>query len=620
VEGSDPEHAQALEAAILALFQRLAEEGLPHAQLEPVLMQMELAQREIGGNHYPYGLQLLNRVWTAEFYGGDPGDYLDLDADFIALRERIRDPLYFKGLVRDLLVNNPHRARVTMRPDPTEGVRIQAAEGAALLARAAALSVAERGEIKDRALLLAQRQAEADDPSLLPKVGREDIPLVLRIPEGREGPVAGVPATWFDVGTNGIVHEHLVLDLPALDEEEEGLFPLFVAVATEVGCGGNDYVAQAIRQAEIGAIRASYSVRGAVTDPDQVRGYFSIGGKGLRTYHEKLAALLVDTLFTMGLSEGQRIRELVAQMRAGAEGAVTDQGHSLAMAAAASGMGPMGRLGAEWDGPLGVHRLKALDDGLAQDANLRHLLAVFARLRDKLQTAPRRILVVAEGAHHPALAAEVARTWAGRAVAAAVAPFAPPGDHRAVREGWITNTQVNFCAKAYPAVPADHVDAPVFTVLGRYLQEGYLHRAIREQGGAYGSGASLDGDQGCFRFYSYRDPRLAETLVDFDRSLTWLQESDEPRRLEEAILGVIRSIDQPSSPAGEARAAYFNALQGRTPAYRRRFRDRVLAVDLSALRRVAATYLTADKQSIGVVASPAALGCVKDLDLSITTI
>jgi hypothetical protein len=95
-------------------------------------------------------------------------------------------------------------------------------------------------------------------------------------------------------------------------------------------------------------------------------------------------------------------------------------------------------------------------------------------------------------------------------------------------------------------------------VLGDFLRNGYLHRAIREQGGAYGGGAGYHPDSGAFRFHSYRDPRLADTLADFDRALDWLQTWDHPARtLEEAILGVIAAIDKPGSPAGEAISAFF---------------------------------------------------------------
>ena len=119
---------------------------------------------------------------------------------------------------------------------------------------------------------------------------------------------------------------------------------------------------------------------------------------------------------------------------------------------------------------------------------------------------------------------------------------------------WVTNTQVNFCAKAYPTVPSGHADAPKLSVLAAFLRNGFLHRSIREQGGAYGGGASHDPNIAAFRFFSYRDPRLVETLSDFDAAINWLMdEQHEQLALEEAILSVMAvSISRALPPARQS--------------------------------------------------------------------
>ncbi|CAK0760620.1 hypothetical protein CCP3SC15_2640004 [Gammaproteobacteria bacterium] len=259
-------------------------------------------------------------------------------------------------------------------------------------------------------------------------------------------------------------------------------------------------------------------------------------------------------------------------------------------------------------GLLGLARLKALDDRLSQDSELEAFAARLSSLAQTIAAAPRRLLLVGEAGHREAVLAAAAAAWAGTAPAEEAASLVAPAPTGAVREGWATSTQVNFCAKAYATVALDHPDAAALTVLGAFLRNGHLHRAIREQGGAYGGGAGYDGDSGVFRFYSYRDPRLVDTLEDFDRSLEWLARGDYPARaLEEACLGVIGAIDRPDSPAGEAIGAYLGNLYGRTPIQRRAFRTRVLGVTLDDLRRVGVTYLNPEKASIAVVSDPTTL-------------
>ncbi|MFC1684498.1 peptidase M16, partial [Pseudomonadota bacterium] len=125
-------------------------------------------------------------------------------------------------------------------------------------------------------------------------------------------------------------------------------------------------------------------------------------------------------------------------------------------------------------------------------------------------------------------------------------------------------------------------------------------------------------DAAAFRFYSYRDPRLEETLQDFDQSIDWLLNAKHQwRQVEEAILGVIGSIDKPSSPAGEAKKAFHNTLYGRTTEQREGFRQRILAVTLDDLKRVGRTYLQPENASIGVITSSAILEETGDLGLEV---
>ena len=190
-----------------------------------------------------------------------------------------------------------------------------------------------------------------------------------------------------------------------------------------------------------------------------------------------------------------------------------------------------------------------------------------------------------------------------------------------MQQGWSTSTEVNFCASAFPTVSYGHADAPPLTVLGPFLRNGFLHRAVREMGGAYGASAHHDADAGAFGFSSYRDPRLTDTLADFESAVSWVQEGIHgPRELEEAILSVISQLDRPESPPGEATRSFFAGLNGRDPKRRRQFRRDVLDVSLADLQRVAATYLRPDRASVAVLSNAATLAEAEHLGLTLNSI
>jgi Zn-dependent M16 (insulinase) family peptidase len=607
LEGSEAERADAVEQLILSVLDDVAHKGVPLPQVESVLHQLELSQREVGGGRFPYGLQLMMRVLPASLHGGDPIAFLNIDPVLEELREHIKTPEFTKTLVRSLFFDNPHRVRLTMSPDADLGARRAAAEKERLRAIRAAMNDEQVARVIEQAQVLKARQEAEDDPELLPKVGLADIPAELPIPVGHDDLVAGSPLTWFYAGTNGLVYQQLIIDLPALDVELIDDLPFFCALLTEVGCGELDYLeAQAWQAAVSGGISARTSIRGHINDVQHIGAYCVIGGKALARNHGSLSELLQETFLKARFDELTRLRELVSQIRALQEARVTDQGHVLAMSAATAGMGPCGALAHRWDGLEGLRRLKRLDDTLADQNELEAFALRLERIQTALLNSRRQLLVVSEEAHQESIRAVLERGWSQFAVEerAGDAGFASNPVSFAVKQGWTTTTQVSFCAKAYATVPQEHADAPALTVLGPFLRNGFLHRAIREQGGAYGAGASYRPDTGAFGFSSYRDPRLAETLADFDRAVEWVATRDhEFRLLEEAILSVISDIDRPDSPAGEAIGTFFGALHGRDAEQRRRFRRAILEVTLEDLQRVCRDYLVPEAASIAVVSN-----------------
>ncbi|KAA3629506.1 MAG: peptidase M16 [Proteobacteria bacterium] len=618
VEGSEPEHGQAVEELVLGVLKEVAEQGVPQELIESMLHQLELHQREIGGDGFPYGLQMMLNALPAAIHRGNPATYLNIDPVLESLRQRIQNPGFIKELVRTWLLDNPHRVTLTFRPDPNLGAEQAQAETERLAAIKAGLDADARQQIIEQAHALEARQNTKDDPAVLPKVGLGDIPRELKIPEPIH--VARTPLinTWFNAGTNGLVYEQLIVDLPPVDETLLPMLPLFTAYLSEVGSGGRDYRATQARHAAVtGGIHANLSVHGGVEDIAAGRAFFVLSGKSLNRNQGALGELLQETFETARFDELSRLRELVAQSRAHAEQSVTDNGHMLAMTGASSGMSPVAALAHQWRGLEGIRRLKALDDALNSPAELQHFAASLETLRQSLQSAPRQFLLVAEAEQHQVLHEHLSSLWTGRSQDTTPGSFQPAFTPKRVSDAWTTSTSVNFCGRAYPAVPPGHADAAPLTVLGGYLRNNFLHRAIREQGGAYGGGASYDSDSGSFRFYSYRDPRLGATLRDFDSAIEWLlTDQHEPRYLEEAILGVIARIDQPGSPAGEAKSAFHSSLHGRTPAQRREFRGGIVEVTLDDLRRVASRYLKDTEAHTTVICPPTAKEEIERLALT----
>ena len=620
LEGSEADRADALEDLVLSVLRQVAEQGIPKDRVEAVLHQLELSQREISGGGYPYGLQLILEGLSSAIHRGDPVALLNLDPVLEELRKNIQDPEYIGRLVREQLLDNLHRVRLTLAPDSELSARRDHAEAERLAKIKAQLSEEQKQDIVRRSLELAARQKQIDSPDLLPKVGLEDIPDEMHIAEGESTIIAGRVASFYAQGTNGLVYQQVVTDLPQLEGELLDTLPYYSNALTQLGCGGRDYLAtQALQSSVSGGLHASNNLRSAVDDVQALRGYFVLSGKALLRNQAALSELMCETLELPRFDELERIRELIAQQRAQREQSVTGNGHGLAMLAASSGVSAGAALAHRLRGLAGIHYLKTLDDSFEEQDKLVEFAERFVNIHQLIRPAARQFLLISEAEYRERAEQDMDRAWsAAPAPQQEISAFEASPVHQQVREAWLTSTQVNFCATAYPTVPVDHPDAAPLSVLAGFLRNGFLHRTIREQGGAYGGGASHDTDNAAFRFFSYRDPRLEETLADFDSSIRWLLDGrHEWRLVEEAILGVISGIDKPSSPAGEAKDAFHNKLFGRTPEQRQRFRQRVLEVKLQDLQRVGEAYLMPERTSIAVISSQSAEQRCRDLGLDV---
>ncbi|MFT4813232.1 MAG: Zn-dependent M16 (insulinase) family peptidase [Paracoccaceae bacterium] len=618
LEGCSEGSTQLVENLIIESLEAIVKDGVEAEQVEAALHQLELNQREIAGDSYPYGLQLIMTGLSTAMHRGDPIQLLNIDSVLDKLRKEVMDPAFIPDLIQTLLLDNPHRLTLTLSPDTALANKKVAAEVKQLAAIKAKLTEAQTQAIVDTSLALAERQNVIDDPGVLPKVGLSDVPKTISEPVRADAKLAnGDTLSRYAQGTNGLSYQQIVMTMPQLNDAQISTLPLYTTCLPELGVGSKDYAAVQTWQAQIsGGVSCYSSIRSDVDDIQKVKGLLTFSSKCLSGNHQKLTDLLAQTIGSIRFDEDKRLAELVEQICTRKENSITGQGHSLAMNLAASGMSPTAKLNHEAGGLVGIQRLKSLRDSMADAGGREKLLTDFRELHDLILTAPRRFLLIGEQACLESMQSDLENQWDTAASAQNNSALALPEVKNTVREVWTTSTAVNFSAKAYQTVPSSHEDNAVLSVLAGFMRNGYLHRAIREQGGAYGGGATQDANSASFRFFSYRDPRLSETLEDFDRALDWVSSATHAEhQLEEAILGVIASMDKPSSPAGEAKQAFYNHLFKHRLDQRKIFRQRVLDTTMEDLRSVVGKYFSPDAASIGVITNKESVGSLQALAL-----
>ena len=163
------------------------------------------------------------------------------------------------------------------------------------------------------------------------------------------------------------------------------------------------------------------------------------------------------------------------------------------------------------------------------------------------------------------------------------------------REGWCTSTSVSFVAQSFTTVRMGHEDAPRLAVIAKLLRSMYLHREIREKGGAYGGFAIYSPEEGTFSFGSYRDPNIERTLDVYRNACEFITSdvvTDED--VKEAILQICSEIDKPETPGPASIKAFYRTRVGLTDATRKVFKTALLAVDKDQVTSAAKKYFKAD--------------------------
>ncbi|MEN8410726.1 insulinase family protein [Acinetobacter bereziniae] len=623
VQGSNPEHAEAFRQGVLNILQDVASKPIDKDMVDAILHQIELHQREISGDGTPYGLTLILNGLGSAIHHNDPIHAWDVDTVIAEVKEELKDPMWLSNLIQVHLLDNPHRVQMTLVPDANKSA-LEAQEEKARLAKiGAALTDADKAEIIAQTEALKVRQETPDDLDLLPKVGLEDIPAELPIVQGqlREIICNGIdtPLNLYHAGTNGIYYQQVLIQIP--DQiVKSPYFNLLSVLMGEVGAGEYNYLQlQQLQTAVSGGLGMGASLRSKTGDKGQISAWLTLTTKSLTDRFDAIG-LLKLAFEQLRFDEKDRIIELLQQRKTRWASRLSGSGHSYAMQIASRQMSALAKrdydntgLGAlNWLGDLVA---KIENDEVAYDEFIEELKSIHRGL----MLAPKQFLLVCEEHHSERLVEEVQIVWDKLSVDQAPVYLSKvEQDDSHADQAWLIQANVQFCASAYQAVEVSHPDAAPLMVLAGYLRNGFLHSAIREKGGAYGGGASYDGNACSFRFYSYRDPRLAETFQDFEASLDWLLNKEQHAyQLEEAILGLVSSMDKPGSPAGEAITACYALLHGRTPAFRKQLRERLLNVTIDDLKHVTQTYLVEQKPVKAVVAPVAKKELLEQLGFEI---
>ena len=597
IQASDADQIQTL---IFDTLRKLVKDGIDKEMIESAIHQIEVLRKEVTNTRYPYGLNLFVDFAGMWLHGGDPEEILEQDDLMNKLKAAIAKGPFLEQCIQTYFLDNPHRVLLTLKPDSLMEEKKYQRVAAELETVAASLSDSGLARLASYAQALKARQETEEDVSCLPTLAVGDIPrdvqVITELPAQKDS-----HALYYDQPTSGIVYVSAASGACRLSADLQPLVPFFCYALPRIGTVLRDYTELA-RQIDLHTGGIDFSTN-ALTQFDETGASLplvTLNGKCLVRNVDCMFEIIQEILSQHRFSDLARLKTLLHEYQAGMESKIVHNGNRLAISLSSRRFSSSSSLNESWHG---IHQLKTIQS-LTQKLSDQSLSAIAAKLsnignvlfsRDNMKLA-----LIGETQSLSAASHWPETLYQSLPQGKPTAPGLPQMDgeggflHDALLpyEGWSTSTAVSFVALSFETVRMSHPDAPALMLISKMSRSLYLHREIREKGGAYSEMSIYSPEDGMFSFASYRDPHIVATLKAFTGTMEFMASGNySAEDIKEGILQVCADSDKPDSPGSAAKKAFYRKIVSLSDELRLQFKHNLLALTREDVIRVSQKYL-----------------------------
>jgi Zn-dependent M16 (insulinase) family peptidase len=585
LKGTRTRDAKKIEALIFDTLQSLVRDGIEPDMTAAALNTIEFRLRENNTGSFPRGIAIMLRALTTWLHDDDPFKMLAFEESLNEIRSRLSaDERYFEKLIQAHLLDNIHRTNIRFKPDPELGRRFEEEEKARLAAAREAFTREQLQQIVESTKELRLLQETPNSPEALATIpvlkladlGEKSNTIPLDILQ-----LQGTQILYHDLFTNGIVYLDLGFDLHALPGELLPLTEIFGRALFEMGTDAEDYVklSQRIGKSTGGIHADSVSVSGLGTRGSVIRLF--IRGKATAAQSVEMLNILRDVLRKTNFDNRERLKQIVLEEKAGLESGLVPGGHRFVNTRLRARFDEAGRASDEMKG---IGYLFALRE-LANDIEKKwpSVLQKLRTMQDLLINRNALVCNVTLDAENWKSFRPQIESFIADLPAKNVGRYTFDVQRTTRKEGLAIPAQVNYVGKGANLYELGYqYDGSVEVILG-YLSMTHLWEKIRVLGGAYGAFVQFDDRSGVLTYLSYRDPNLAATIENYDKSAEFLKGLDSSRlsdaELTKAIIGAIGDLDAYQLPDAKGYTSMMRHLTGRTDEMRQKIRDEVLSAN-----------------------------------------
>ncbi len=596
------ESVKKVEKIILSTLKAVADKGIDPLLIDSAIHQIEFDRKEITNTPYPFGMKLLFDMVGTLIHEGDPVSCINIDHDLAKLKENLKTKDYLEDKLRHYFLLNPHRVLFTLKPDATLEEKTLKKTKKELKALLKKMTPRALEKIRKDAKALEALQEKEEDVSVLPTLELSDVPPEIEII--RPDVIKKVSfSTAYDKATSGILYFTCPVGAGSIPPDLYQLVPFFCRAFTNSGTKKHSYDKMAdLMDLYTGGISISPFSGSYFSKEAEAHSFLALQGKTLDRNIEKMFDLIREFIDSYSFKDFERLNNLLLQYQAGMEASIVSAGHRYAISLSSRHLSKASYINEIWHGIHQYQYIREITDQLNTGKKKKKTLEALSEKliqiarsvlkkdnlkpgliggKESIIRAEKQVLSI-----HDNLSNDTARSF-----------FTPdiPYDKSVPFDGWYTNTAVSFVGQSFKTVQINHADSPGLAVISKLLRSLYLHREIREKGGAYGGFAMYNTEEGLFSFGSYRDPHIQRTLDVYKNACEFIISGDYSETdVKEAILQVCSEIDKPETPGPAAMKAFYRDITKLDDKIRKKFKDSLLKLDKKRIRKIAKTYFTCD--------------------------
>ena len=530
---TDENKVDEIKAAVNRVLTELVENGLDKARLEACFNRFAFQLRDKDGGWAPRSLSEALTMLDSWLYDGDPAQYL-LTKDALNALEAKLEGDYFRNLIRDLFLENPHKAVSILVPSQTLGKEKQEKEAARVAAECAAWTAEDRIRIEEEGKSLTLWQQTPDTPEALATIPMLQLSDIDPIPEKLPVTVSkknGVTVLTHDI-QNGLTYLNLHFDVSDLSVHELPVAALLTKLLGKLSTAKHSSAElQMLTKQKIGKLRFVPNVYSGKKSSVHLGAEMVCLANQGETAVALLCEILTETIFEDKLLLRTLLNQIMMQLQMEFVGA----GHQYAMTRACSMLTGPGAAREAMVGSSFIQWVKA--QCTADDEQLYELAAQLKAVAEKAFCAKR--LTVSLSCNAEMLLDPVLRAFP-KGSASGSAQLIP---NTTDQIGLPIPAPIGFASKASNIKNYGGSFHGSSYVLTNVLNFSYLWNEIRIQGGAYGCGFSARDDGDLF-FYTYRDPQPGRSLNVFDKAVDFVRNfCAQKMDLTPMILGSMASAD-----------------------------------------------------------------------------